>query len=223
MARTVMVTGAAGALGRAVADWLGTAGWRVVGVDLGAVADEKLALACGGVDLADEAAVLGVIARVEAELGGLDALVNVAGGFEWETIADGSVETWERMFAINVRTALVTCRSVIPLLTRSSGAIVNVGAAAASRAALGMGAYAAAKSGVARLTEALAEELKEAGVRVNAVLPSILDTARNRADMPDAPHDRWVTPRQLAGVVAFLLSPDAQAITGATIPVTGRL
>ena len=86
-----------------------------------------------------------------------------------------------------------------------------------------MGAYAASKSGVARLTEALAEEVKAGGVRVNAILPSILDTPANRADMPDADFGRWVTPTQLAGVAAFLLSPAADAITGALIPVTGRV
>ena len=119
-------------------------------------------------------------------------------------------------------------RSTHATITRSSlmprgGAIVNVGAAATARAAMGMGAYTASKSGVARLTEALAEELKEEGVRVNAILPSIIDTPTNRADMPDADVAKWVSPAQLAGVVAFLLSSDAMPITGALIPVTGRV
>ena len=156
-------------------------------------------------------------------MGQLDGLVNIAGGFAWETVADGSVATWDRLYAMNVRTALIASRAQLPLLPASQGAIVTIGAAAATTAAAGMGAYAASKPGVARLTEALAEEVKAQGVRVNAILPSILDTPANRADMPDADFGNWVTPTQLAGVAAFLLSPAADAITGALIPVTGRV
>jgi NAD(P)-dependent dehydrogenase (short-subunit alcohol dehydrogenase family) len=128
------------------------------------------------------------------------------------------------MFALNVRTAVLASQAALPhLLARGQGRIVNVGAAAASQAALGMGAYAAAKSGVARLTEAMAEEFKDRGITVNAVLPSILDTAANRAEMPDADPTRWVQPQALARVVLFLLSGDAAPITGALIPVRGRV
>ena len=189
----------------------------------GKVASDGVALALGGVDLTDEAAVGVAAARIEKELGRLDGLVNIAGGFSWETVADGSVATWDRLYAMNVRTALIASRALLPLLRASHGAIVNIGAAASVKAGVGMGAYAASKSGVARLTEALAEELKEEGVRVNAILPSIIDTPTNRADMPDADVAKWVSPAQLAGVVAFLLSSDAMPITGALIPVTGRV
>ncbi|MEG8221289.1 SDR family oxidoreductase [Sphingomonas sp. HH69] len=223
MTGIVAVTGAAGALGRKTVEILGAAGWTVVGIDLGEVAADSVALALGGVDLTDEAAMAGAAARISDELGQLDGLVNIAGGFAWETVADGSVATWDRLYAMNVRTALIASRALLPLLTASRGAIVNIGAAAATKAAAGMGAYAASKSGVARLTEALAEEVKAQGVRVNAILPSILDTPANRADMPDADFGNWVTPTQLAGVAAFLLSPAADAITGALIPVTGRV
>jgi NAD(P)-dependent dehydrogenase (short-subunit alcohol dehydrogenase family) len=222
MTRIVAVTGAAGALGRKVVEVLSGAGWQVVGIDLAPLPAEGLALALGGVDLADEAAMGAAAARI-AELGRLDGLVNIAGGFAWETVTDGKVETWDRLYAINVRTALVASRALLPLLAVSRGAIVNIGAAASARAGPGMGAYAASKAGVARLTEALAEEHKHAGVRVNAVLPSIIDTPANRADMPDAAFDTWVTPGQLADVIAFLLSPAASAVTGALIPVTGRV
>ena len=154
--------------------------------------------------------------------GGLDALVNIAGGFRWETLSDGSIETWDRMYDVNVRTAVNACRAALPHL-RAGGRIVNVGAAGATRAAAGMGAYAASKAGVARLTEALAEELKERSITVNAVLPSIIDTPANRADMPDADHARWVRPQELADVILFLLDARASAVTGALIPVTGRV
>lgn len=223
MAGIVAVTGAAGALGRKAVEILSAAGWSVVGIDLGDVAPDGVALALGGVDLTDEAAMTTAAARIEGELGRLDGLVNIAGGFAWETVADGSVATWDRLYAMNVRTALIASRALLPLLRASQGAIVNIGAAASVKAGAGMGAYAASKSGVARLTEALAEELKDEGVRVNAILPSILDTPANRADMPDADFSKWVSPAQLAGVVAFLLSAEATPITGALIPVTGRV
>ena len=223
MAGIVAVTGAAGALGRKAVEILSAAGWSVVGIDLGDVAPDGVALALGGVDLTDEAAMTTAAARIEGELGRLDGLVNIAGGFAWETVADGSVATWDRLYAMNVRTALIASRALLPLLRANQGAIVNIGAAASVKAGAGMGAYAASKSGVARLTEALAEELKDEGVRVNAILPSILDTPANRADMPDADYAKWVSPAQLAGVVAFLLSADATPITGALIQVTGRV
>lgn len=223
MTGIVAVTGAAGALGSKTVETLAAGGWTVVGIDLGEVASDGVALALGGVDLTDEAAVGVAAARIEKELGRLDGLVNIAGGFSWETVADGSVATWDRLYAMNVRTALIASRALLPLLRASHGAIVNIGAAASVKAGVGMGAYAASKSGVARLTEALAEELKEEGVRVNAILPSIIDTPANRAAMPDADVAKWVSPAQLAGVVAFLLSSDAMPITGALIPVTGRV
>jgi NAD(P)-dependent dehydrogenase (short-subunit alcohol dehydrogenase family) len=109
------------------------------------------------------------------------------------------------------------------LLDRPGSRIVNIGAGAAGKAGAGMGAYAASKSGVLRLTEALSEETKDRGLTVNAVLPSIIDTLANRKDMPDADVSRWVTPEAIADVVAFLLSDAARAITGAGIPVMGRV
>ena len=223
MAKTVAVTGAAGALGRAAVAVLGAAGWTVIGIDLADVPAQGVALALGGVDLTSEDAMAAAAARIRDAFGTLEGLVNIAGGFAWETITDGSLSTWDRLYAMNVRSALVATTALLPLLRAGKGGIVNVGAAAATRAAAGMGAYAASKAGVARLTEALAEELKDDGVRVNAVLPSILDTAANRADMADAAFDRWVSPEQLSNVIAFLLSPQASAVTGALVPVTGRV
>lgn len=223
MTRTVAVTGAAGALGRKTVEVLAQAGWQVVGIDLADGPFEGVALGLGGVDLTDEAAMKTAASRIESRFGKLDGLVNIAGGFRWETIVEGEIATWDRLYAMNVKTTLVTTRALEPLLRASGGSIVNIGAAASIKAATGMGAYAASKAGVARLTEALAEELKDAGVRVNAVLPSIIDTPANRADMPDADFTRWVTPQALANVIAFLLSPEASAVTGALLPVTGRV
>ena len=156
-------------------------------------------------------------------MGGVDVLVNVAGGFRWETIADGKLETWDFLYAINLKTAVCACKAALPHLLARQGRIINVGAGAAVKAGVGMGAYAASKAGVAKFTEALAEELKDKGVNVNAVLPSIIDTAANRADMPTADFTRWVQPAALADVIAFLASDGARAITGASIPVSGRV
>ncbi|QIG80715.1 SDR family NAD(P)-dependent oxidoreductase [Stakelama tenebrarum] len=223
MTKTVAVTGAAGALGSKTIAVLAEAGWNVVGIDLADVPGEGVALALGGVDLTDEAAMTAAADRIRGEVGALDALVNIAGGFVWETLADGALASWDRMYTMNVKTAVVTTRALLPMLRQAQGAIVNIGAAGAVKAGMGMGAYGASKSGVMRLTEALAEELKGEGVRVNAVLPSIIDTPTNRADMPDADFGDWVSPEKLAQVIAFLLSEGASDMTGALVPVTGRV
>lgn len=215
----IVVTGAAGALGRHVVRVLAERSLAVAAVDLSHPQDLPAgAIAIGGVDLTDAAAT----AQAFAPLGALAGLVNIAGGFAWETVGDGSVDTWDRLYALNLKTALNACKAALPALV-DGGAIVNIGAAAAGRAALGTAAYAASKAGVARLTEGLAAELNPRGIRVNAILPSIIDTPANRADMPDADFAAWVSPGEIAQVIAFLLSGAASGINGAAIPVTGRL
>ncbi|MGA0608955.1 SDR family NAD(P)-dependent oxidoreductase [Caldimonas sp. KR1-144] len=228
--RVVVVTGAFGALGRQVVRSLSDDGWRVALVDAAPAAPADLAVAAppaavhAGIDLGDAQAARVCAQAIAAAFGRIDALVNIAGGFRWQTIEAGDPGAWDQMFAMNVKTALHMSRAALPwLLASPAGAIVNVGAAAAARAGAGMGAYAAAKSGVLRLTEALAEEGKDRGLRVNAVLPGIIDTPANRREMPQADTSRWVTPDAVADVVGFLLSPASRAITGAGIPVTGRL
>ncbi|MGL5839286.1 MAG: SDR family oxidoreductase [Sphingorhabdus sp.] len=224
MAKFTLVSGAAGVLGQAVVTALADAGWTVAALDVSAAPVSGAALSVTSVDLADGQAVAEAVASVKETFGRLDGLVNVAGGFRWEALADGSVDTWDLMYQINLRTAVQLSKACLPLLgEQGGGAIVNIGAGAAVKATTGMGAYAASKSGVARLTEALADELKDQNIRVNAVLPSIIDTPANRNNMPDADFAKWVSPAALASVVAFLLSDDAQAITGALLPVTGRL
>lgn len=148
-------------------------------------------------------------------------LVNVAGGFTWETLEGGSIAAWAKMQAMNLTTAATISQLALPELRKSAaGRIVNIGAGAALKAGAGMGAYAASKSGVHRLTEALAEELTGTSVTVNAVLPSIIDTPANRADMPDADYSTWVQPSAIAEVIGFLASDAGRSITGALIPVT---
>jgi NAD(P)-dependent dehydrogenase (short-subunit alcohol dehydrogenase family) len=225
--KVVIVTGAFGILGQAVCRALAAAGASVAAVDLSAQPRGDLAqalgeraLIVGGCDLTDAAQAKRAVDATLAAFGRLDALINITGGFAWETLEGGEPATWERMHAMNLVTCANMCRAAVPALKTANGRIVNIGAAGALKAAAGMGAYAAAKSGVHRLTEALAEELK-GKVAVNAVLPSIIDTPTNRRDMPDADFGKWVAPADLAAVILFLASDAARAVTGALVPVTG--
>ncbi len=226
--KRVAVTGGFGSLGIATVNALQAAGARVAAIDRADAPPASTALGAaalfGGVDLADFGAAQSTLEKIARTFGGLDALVNIAGTFRWEKISDGSLDTWDFLYRVNLRTAVAASKAALPFLIESStGSIVNIGAMGAVKAGAGMGAYAASKGGVFKLTEALAEELKDKGVTVNALLPSIIDTAPNRADMPKADFDRWVKPGQLADVIVFLLSDQARAITGALIPVVGRV
>jgi len=216
----VAVTGAFGVLGSAVVAALSQAGVQVAAIDRAPRPANASGTVFADVDITDFAVATRVMNAAAQALGGLDGLVNIAGGFRWETVADGDVATWDFLYAINLKTALCASKAALLHLAEASGAIVNVSAAATAKAGAGMGAYTASKSGVSRLTEALAEEMK-GRVRVNAVLPSIIDTPQNRKDMPDADFAKWVAPEALADAILFLLSPKARAITGALVPVVG--
>jgi NAD(P)-dependent dehydrogenase (short-subunit alcohol dehydrogenase family) len=223
--KVIVITGALGALGRVVAETAHERGARVAGIDhatsQAAATSERIEL--GGVDLTDAAQARTAIDSAAKHFGRLDALVNIAGGFTFETIADGDLKSWQRMYAMNVVTALNASRAAIPHLVASpAGRIINVGAMGALQAGAGMGPYAASKAGVHRLTEALAAEHK-GKITVNAVLPSTIDTAANRSSMPKADFSKWVAPQELAEVILFLASDAASAVTGALIPVSGRV
>jgi NAD(P)-dependent dehydrogenase (short-subunit alcohol dehydrogenase family) len=223
--KVVVVTGASGALGQVVAEVALARGARVAGIDHAAsqtpATPNRLEL--GSVDLTDAAQAQKAIDAAAAHFGRLDALINIAGGFAYETVTEGDPKTWQRMYALNVLTALNASRSAVPYLAASGvGRIVNVGAMGALQAGSGMGAYAASKAGVHRLTEALAAEWK-GKITVNAVLPSTIDTPANRASMPKADFGKWVTADELANVILFLASDAASAVTGALLPVSGRV
>ena len=222
--RVVAITGGHGVLGRAVLEAALAVGLKVAVIDhaMGHPTPDGV-LEVGGVDLTDPDQAGQAIAAVIGRFGRLDALLNIAGGFVWQT-TDDAEPAWDRMHALNVTTALNASRAALPHLKASDqGRIVNVGSAAALKAGAGMGAYGAAKAGVHALTQALAEELKATSVTVNAVLPSIIDTPANRKDMPDADPAQWVAPGDLAAVILFLASPQSRAMTGALVPVTGRV
>ncbi len=184
------------------------------------IGDTALPLAT---DLLDAAAVARAVDQAVTRFGGIDAAVHLAGGFTMgETVHETAASTWQRMLDLNVNTMLHSAAAVVPVMRRAKrGAIVNVGAMSALRGDARTGAYIASKSALMRLTESMAAELREDGINVNAVLPSIIDTPANRASMPDADPRRWVAPDALAAVIGFLASDDARAIHGALIPVTG--
>jgi NAD(P)-dependent dehydrogenase (short-subunit alcohol dehydrogenase family) len=223
--KVIVVTGALGALGSVVVDTALARGARVASVDHAPtqVPAKPNQLELGGVDLTDAAAAKKAIDAAASHFGRLDALINIAGGFSFETVAEGDPRTWQRMYTLNVTTALNASRAAIPHLTASgAGRIVNIGALGALQAGAGMGPYAASKAGVHRLTETLAAEYK-GRITVNAVLPSIIDTSANRASMPKADFTKWVRPMELADVILFLAGDTASAVTGALLPVSGRV
>jgi NAD(P)-dependent dehydrogenase (short-subunit alcohol dehydrogenase family) len=226
---TVVVTGAFGALGAAVARRFAARGSRLGLLDRAPVPEWAVPeftaphVLLGGVDLTTQQAANAAMQSVAAATGALHVLVNVAGGFRWETLESGDVSTWELMFTMNLKTAVVASKAAVPyLIAAGGGCVINVGAGAAARAGAGMGAYTASKAGVERLTEALAAELKDRNIRVNAILPGTIDTPANRASMPDADVTRWVHPDAVADVVVFLASEAACAVNGAAVRVFGR-
>jgi NAD(P)-dependent dehydrogenase (short-subunit alcohol dehydrogenase family) len=222
--RTVMVTGASGNLGRAVAQAFAGLGARLVLLDLKnndvEQSERRLFLET---NLFDPDSVAAVVAKATERFGRIEVLCNIAGGFRMgSAVHETSDGDWDFLFDVNARSVLYTARAVVPLMLKAGGGkIVNVGAFAAQRGAAAMGAYVASKSAVIRLTESMALELRDKNINVNCVLPTIIDTPENRAAMPDADPRRWVAPRDLAAVVVFLASDAARAIHGAAIPVTG--
>lgn len=227
--RTVCITGAAGNLGQAVAQVFAREGAQLVLMDKAPLSDAFLhALAPAtclpiALDLSDAAQVRAAIEQAIKRFGAIDVLCNLTGGFAMgDAVHATSDSTWDFLHDMNVRTLRNTSRAVVPqMLLQGGGKIVNVGAYAAQRGLPQMGAYIASKSEVLRITEAMAAELRMKNINVNCVLPTILDTAQNRAEMPDADPKRWVSPHDLAQVIAFLASDGARAIHGAGVPVTG--
>ncbi len=227
---TILITGAAGHLGRAVAAHFAARGARLLladrdaeGLRRAAGEDGKLVLVA--IDLLDRERLAEVLGQALERAGGVGTLCHIAGGFRMgEAVHKTSPQTWDFLFDLNARRLVNVASVVVPHLLRSGGGrIVTVGAGAALRGGAHMGAYSASKSALVRLTESMSAELKEHGINVNCVLPSIIDTADNRSAMPDADHSAWVAPEALADVIGFLASDAARAIHGAALPVSGRV
>ena len=227
--RHVLITGAAGNLGRAVAQAFAAQGAALVLADLKLEAlqatfgTESAGQRFLGVNLLERDAVAAAVGGVLANIGRIDVLCHLAGGFRMgEAVHETSGATWDWLLDLNARTLLHAAGAVVPhMLAAGGGRIVTVGAYSARQGLAAMGAYTAAKASVIRLTEAMAAELREKNINVNCVLPTVLDTPQNRAAMPDADPARWVAPADLAQVIVFLASDAARAVHGVALPVTG--
>ena len=231
--KSVLVAGGTGGLGRAVSlafleeGAAVTVTYREPGefdALKSALAGNSSSLAGYSTDVTDETAVQGLIDTILSERGRLDAVVNAVGGYA------GGVPLWEleskvfdRMLALNLRSGYVLARAVVPaMLKQKSGAIVNVASKAAFDHAAGAAAYVASKAAAVAMMDSLAADLKGTGVRVNSILPSIIDTEANRKAMPKADYAHWPKPEDIARVILFLCSDDAKLIHGASVPVYGN-
>ncbi len=213
--KTLVVTGAAGALGRAVCDKAEALGARTARLDIAFSSKNDN---CFEVDLTNRVALTSTFDSI----GDFDVVCNIAGGFAMGADSWADENDWDSMFKINVETLRGVLSEAVPrLLDRGAGAIINIGAYGAREGQGGMSAYTAAKSTVMRITESLSAEVREKGINVNAVLPTVIDTPANRAAMPDADPAQWVSPEDLASVICFLGSDAARAIHGALVPVRG--
>jgi NAD(P)-dependent dehydrogenase (short-subunit alcohol dehydrogenase family) len=230
--KIVIVTGATGNVGAALLSVLAAGGARLVAVDRdeGRVRQHLAELPESGAhramqvgDLAAPGAFDAVVAEAIDAFGRIDGLATTVGAFEMAPIESGGTDLWDRMLRLNLFTALNAMRTVIPSMRATrAGSIVAIGAGAALKAPAQLGPYAASKSALLKLVESAADELKGDGIRVNAVLPGTIDTPVNRKAMPDADHARWVTPTEVANLIAFLLSDLASGVTGTFVAAPGR-
>ena len=229
--RCFIVTGAAGNLGAAISAELAARGASLVLVDrvepplaalVKTLPDASRVLTLPGVDLTkpDDAARMASAAM--DKFGRVDGLVNTVGGFRMGRVAEDALAGWDFLMDINARAVLVASAAVLPpMIARKHGRIVHIAAAIGLKGGAGMAVYSASKAAVMRIVESLAEEHRADGVTVNCILPVTIDTPQNRAAMPGADTSAWVTPAAIARAIAALLSDDAGAITGASIPVAG--
>lgn len=227
--QVVIITGAAGNLGRAVAAGFAQSGARRVLLDnnqaglraaFGEDRADQLSIAA---DLADQSALDRAASRALEKFGHIHVLCNLAGGFRMgHAVHETPGDIWRLMIDLNAGSLIHMASAVVPhMIAAGSGKIVNVAAMGGLRGGANMGAYAAAKSAVMRLTESMSAELRDKNINVNCVMPSIIDTPANRADMPKADPRRWVAPAALAEVILFLASERARAVHGAALPVVG--
>jgi len=225
--KNVLVTGAAGNLGKAVAAGFAAEGAALVLFDID---DKTLRAAYPStahllvpVNLLDPASVAAAVDVALKKVGRIDVLANIAGGFRMgDPVHATPVDTWRLMIELNAGTVMNMARAVVPgMLVNGGGKIVSIAATAGLGGKPDMGAYGASKAAVIRLTESMAGELRDKGINVNCVMPSIIDTPQNRADMPSAEPKKWVAPEALADVIMFLASDAARAVHGAAVPVVG--
>ncbi len=228
--RVVVVTGGTGALGQSIVlAFLGTGATvcvpYVVTEELAALrarvpAGDATRLETAPCDVTDEAAITAYVTQVVGRHRRVDVLVNAVGGFAGGDLASTPLAEWNRIMMLNLTSAVVGCRAVIPDMARARwGRIVNIASRAVVPPQGGFIAYTVSKAAVITLTQALAQEVRLHGITVNAVLPSTMDTPANRRAMPDADRSGWVSTDAVAKVVVFLASESAEAVTGAAVPV----
>lgn len=229
MDKTALITGGTGGLGTAVTGRLLGDGWRVVVPwivegELERV-ERRDGLELVKADLFDPDEAAAAVARAAGDAGApLRGLVNLVGGFSaGKRIHETPISEFEKQFRLNLRsTYLVTAAALPHLMSAGTGSIVCVSTRAALEPFSGAAGYVSSKAAVAAFARSIAVEYKDDLVRCNAILPSVIDTPANRAGMPNADHDRWVKPAEIAAVIAFLLSDDSSPTSGALIPVYGR-
>ena len=232
--KTILITGATGALGSAVARAFAQTQARLV---LTGRSEEKLAHLTSEISLPEErvltvaadvtqaAGVQALVADAAARFGRIDVLLNVAGGWSGgKPVGETSVEDWDRLVALNLRSAFLLSRAVLPgMLEAGWGRVVHISSKTAVEPRAKQAAYAVSKMGLVTLTEVIAAEVKGSGVTANVILPSIIDTPANRESMPKADPAKWVKPEHIAATMRFLCSEEAASINGAHIPIYGAI
>ena len=223
--RVAVVTGAAGVLGQATVRRFEECDALTVAVDCDAKRlEEAPGLVTHACDLTDEDSVRKTFNNIHQSQGRIDILANVAGGFAMgPRVEETTAKDWSDMLRINAVTAWLACKYALPIMQEAGfGRIINVGARAVRKPGPRMAPYCVSKAAVVSLTEVLALECAETGITANCILPGTIDTPRNRADMPNADHSKWVPPEDLAAAIAHLADPSSRAINGAVVPVYGR-
>jgi NAD(P)-dependent dehydrogenase (short-subunit alcohol dehydrogenase family) len=226
---TAIVTGGTGGLGAAVVDRLLDDGWRVV-VPWVVERELERVQPREGLELIEadlfSADAVGAVVRLAAPGTGapLRGIINLVGGYSaGGRVHETHVDDFYKQFELNLRPTYLVTQAALPrLVADGGGSIVCVGTRAAVQPFAGAAGYIASKAAVIAFAQAVAVEYKDEQVRSNAILPSVIDTPANRASMPNADHGRWVKPAEIASVIAYLLSPEATAVSGAAIPVYGR-
>ncbi len=238
--QTAIVTGGAGGVGQTVTlRWLRAGGqvlcvgvsheelahvtetWKV---EAGSDTEAAARLVVWAADLVTEAGAQGTVAEAERIFGTVDALVHLVGGFGMGPLdAPDAHALWSKMIALNLESAFHCYRAVLPSFKkRNSGSIIGLGSRVAVTPAGGLAAYAASKAGLIALTQALSDEVKNDGVRVNILLASTIDTPANRRAMGDDAANDWVAADDIADACLYLCSPQARAVTGATLEIYAR-
>jgi NAD(P)-dependent dehydrogenase (short-subunit alcohol dehydrogenase family) len=232
--RVAVITGGTGALGRAVSERFLEAGARVA-VPWIVEAEVPLFnqrtsrfpssnIFLSKVDLGNEQQVAGFVDETVRKMSRIDILVNLVGGF-WggKTIAETTMAEWQAMFDLNLKPTFLCCRAIVPVMQKNKyGRIVSVSSRSGLLGAGEYAAYAIAKGTIRTFTASLAEEVLNDNVLVNAIAPSTIDTAANRRDMPNAKHENWVKPEDIAKTIAYLCSEQNQVTSGTVVPVYGR-